>query len=207
MRRLFLLLSCCLCLWALTSARVDVIVTDDGAKYRGKIVKETSRAVTIQTKVGKVKIGRDRITQIIRTEELREEFAAKFKRIKSDADRAYKVGKWAKREGLRKEARQAWERAVELDGYHEEARRALKHRKHEGRWYTRDDYRTKVLGLIRYQGKWIKPEDKGKIDQGFVRTKEGKWILAEGRKEPRPRRARPKPRSTPGGGATTGRKS
>ena len=208
MRRRVLLIGC-LCLWALTSVRADVIVTDDGAKYRGKIVKETSRAVTIKTRVGNVTIGRDRITQIVRTAELREEFATKFKLAKRDADRSYKLGEWAEREGLAAEARQAWERAVELDGYHEGARRALKHRQHEGRWYAPDAYRSEVLGLVEYKGKWVKPEDKEKIDQGFVRTKEGKWILPEGVKEPRPRPAPPrpagpKPSSTPSAGTPKG---
>ena len=37
---------------ALIPARADVIRLENGATYRGKIVKETSRSVTIQTKVG-----------------------------------------------------------------------------------------------------------------------------------------------------------
>lgn len=200
MQRLVWLLIGTLCLVGLTRARADVVVTNDGAKYRGEIIKETSRAVTIKTRVGKVKISRDDISHIVREAELKADFKKRFESAKRDADKSYKLGKWAKREGLGDEARQAFERAVELDGYHEKAREALGHRQHQGRWYTPEAYRKDVLGLVLYKGKWIKPEDKEKLDQGFVRTKDGKWILPEGRdpKPARPRPARPKPPTSTG---------
>lgn len=184
-------------LWLGTVARADVIVTDSGAKYRGTIVKETSTHITIKTRVGEVKIPRDEISQIVRIDELRKEFEERFAQAKRDADAAFKVGQWATREELKPEAQRAYERAVELDGYHEGARKALGHYEHQGRWYTPEAYRTEVLGLVEHEGQWIKPEDRDKLAAGFVRQPDGQWVLPEGREEPMPARPRPSRETEP----------
>jgi hypothetical protein len=69
------------------------------------------------------------------------------------------MGKWAAERDLPISARKCYLRAVELDGFHQEAREALGHTFHEGRWYTGDAYKKQVLGLVRSpSGEWVKPE-------------------------------------------------
>jgi hypothetical protein len=192
----------CLLLTAtILAARADVIVTDDGATYRGKIVKETRSHLTIQTKVGKVRVPRASVSKIVRTAELRKTFHEKLARAtkSKDPDKLFQVGKWAKRENLRSEARQAWAEAIKLDAYHEKARRALKHRKHQGRWYSPNDYKRDVLKLVRHKGSWVTPLDKERLEAGLVKNAKGEWGLPPGATERAPRRpkpvaAKPKPR-------------
>ncbi len=95
-------------------------------------------------------------------------------------DAHFKMGKWAAERDLLVSARKCYERAVELDAYHQDAREALGHTFHEGRWYAPDAYKKQVLGLVKSpSGEWVKPEA---LAGGPVVTREKK----------RPKKATPK---------------
>ncbi|MGE0707877.1 MAG: DUF1570 domain-containing protein [Planctomycetota bacterium] len=72
---------------------------------------------------------------------------------------AYELALWARERGLLAEHQALLERTIALDGFHEGARRALGHKKHEGRWYSDDEYKQQVLGLVKDpDGRWVKPK-------------------------------------------------
>ena len=74
---------------------------------------------------------------------------------------SYELALWARDRGFLSESQALLAQTVALDGFHEGARQALGHRKHEGRWYSDDEYKTQVLGLVRGpDGRWApRPEE------------------------------------------------
>lgn len=72
----------------------------------------------------------------------------------------YELALWARERGFASESQRLLEQTVALDGFHEGARLALGHRQHEGRWYSDDEYKREVLGLVLGpDGRWVqRPE-------------------------------------------------
>ena len=69
----------------------------------------------------------------------------------------YELALWARDRGFAAESRGFMAKTVALDGFHEGARKALGHRQHEGRWYSDDEFKRDVLGLIKGpDGRWLK---------------------------------------------------
>ena len=69
----------------------------------------------------------------------------------------YELALWARDRGFAAESRGFLATTVSLDGFHEGARSALGHRKHEGRWYSDDEFKSQVLGLVKdSEGRWVK---------------------------------------------------
>lgn len=184
------------------AAHADIIHLESGGKYRGTIIKETSSRVTIKTKVGTVRVPRDEISRIVREDSAKATFKKRYKSLKAkqDAEGLYALGKWATQKGLKKSARKAFKRAIKLDAFHREAREALGHKLHKGRWYSPAEYKRVVQGLVKYKDRWVSPEDKERLEAGLVKNRDGVWVLPQRPEDPRAPRAaskrqRPKPRS------------
>ncbi|MBL4847001.1 MAG: DUF1570 domain-containing protein [Planctomycetes bacterium] len=77
----------------------------------------------------------------------------------------YELALWARNRGFAAESHGFLVQTVALDGFHEGARKALGHRKHEGRWYSDVEFKRDVLGLIKSaDGRWVKkPTPKPKV--------------------------------------------
>jgi hypothetical protein len=188
-RALLASLAACLVLLLCPLADADVIFLEDGGKHRGTITKETRRAVTIETGAGPVVIPRGNINKIVREVDPRSEFLKRYKKVRKsgDADALYALGAWAKTQKLEKEALRCFKRALRADAYHEKARQALGHRLYQGRWYSKADYEKVSSGLVKFEDRWVTPEEKEKLDLGLRRDPNGKWI------NPNAKRAAPPP--------------
>ncbi len=178
-------------------AWADVIHLEDGGKYRGKIVSETSRAVTIETAGGRLVVPRGQIARIVREEDAKETFQRRYDALVQapDAEAFYELGRWAEEKELPRRARGCFLRAVEADAFHAPSREALGHILYQGRWYSPEEYKREVEGLVPYQDRWVTPQEKDLLEQGFVQDEQGRWVLpgdptAEPRVLPRPK---PKP--------------
>jgi hypothetical protein len=117
------------------------------------------------------------------------------KRRKPATAEAYcDAARWAALHGLKSQASDAWNDALEKDPSCKAAHEALGHRFHDGRWMTEDDFQV-ATGHVKRDGKWITKADNEKLEQGweyvdgkllapddvkkakgFVKH-EGKWVL------------------------------
>ncbi len=120
-------------------ALADKLILRDGRVIEGKIVSEDREKVVIEQKYGRAAFARHEIREIVRERTPEEEFEEAFGRAKTAAD-FVALGKKAKEGGLAAPARRAFERALELDPENREAREALGHRLHEGRWWTEEEW-------------------------------------------------------------------
>lgn len=149
MKRMLLaaVLACLLC----ALAWGDVVHTYDGRKIAGKVVREEPDFVVVKTRYGgEITIDRADIERIERgklPEEIYEEKAGALK--ENDAEGHYELGQWCKEEGLGKQAKEQYHKAVAANPEHEAARKAL--------------------GYVKKDGKWILPKENGENETGSQR--------------------------------------
>lgn len=90
-------------------------------------------------------------------------YAGKSKALaKDDLKGHLALARWCRKHKLHQEARGEFQKVIALDGDHEEARSALGHRRHEGKWMTSEEY-NQAKGLVRFRGRWITPEERDVI--------------------------------------------
>ncbi len=162
-------------------AEADVVHLEAGGKIRGEIVEETATHVIVRTAYGSTHtIRRDEIAKIEREQDPDAEFERRFKAVPAgDAQGFFELGRFAQGKNLSARAKQAFTKAIEVDPEHAEARAALGHRKHRGRWYDEASYKKAVEGLVEWNGQWVTPAEKELLEQGFVRDDKGQWVRAE----------------------------
>jgi len=114
-----------------------VVVLKDGTELSGVLVRETDEEIAIRSAFGVTTIERSRVREIRRGENpWTKEFEERFARAEKigKASQFESLGTWSQKKGLEKEAKQAFQRALELDPESIIARRGLGQAKFEGRW-------------------------------------------------------------------------
>lgn len=167
----------------------DVIHLKDGRKIEGVIVKQDSKTVTIKTRFGQVEFAMSEVEEIEKKktkEQLYEEMVDKTN--PKDAGQMMVLVKWCYDNNLSSKAKKHLKQIISLDPNHEEARKLLGYVKYKGRWITgkekekleKEAERQKKIdaGFVEYNGEWIPKEDLENIKKGLVRH-EGKWVTAE----------------------------
>lgn len=141
-------------------AQADQIVTVNGTKIRGQIVKATSREVQIRDSRGLVMtVPRDEIQEIIK-EDNKAVFAERFEELKdSDFNGLIALAKWAKKNGLKDQSKSCLKRVLKSDPEHPKARKRLGYEKVDGKWLRGSKLRA-AKGLVKYKGKWITTEER-----------------------------------------------
>ena len=159
------------------AATADIIYLNTGGIVKGQIVDEDPDEVIVKTRFGEIPINKDDIDFIERGTD-KEIFQQRLKKINmNDSDAIVELGGWAQTVGLKKEAKQMFEKAIEIEPDHYFARTELGHRKHKGKWMSQDEY-NKAIGLVKYEGEWVTKEDAQKLEAGFVRYGDD-WIKKE----------------------------
>ncbi|MCC6405684.1 MAG: hypothetical protein IT453_00860 [Planctomycetes bacterium] len=165
-------------------ARADTLVLKDGRRIEGKVVRETTTTVTVETSTGKQDFARADVLEIKLGKTPREVFKEREAAART-ADDFYELGAWAETQKLKSFAKGAYKRAVELDPQHERANTALGLVKYKDRWLTpeerdrvsaADEEAEKLAqGFVRHEGVWVTREDKEKYDRGLVPFR-GRWV-------------------------------
>ncbi|HVY61988.1 MAG TPA: DUF1570 domain-containing protein [Planctomycetota bacterium] len=161
-------------------ARADVVYLEGGGRVRGEIISETPQQVVVKTPTGAIVVKRDEIARIERDRNPEQEYQERAKKI-ADGDAAgwFELGKWASAKGLKEPAEAAYRKAIAFDPEHAGAREALGYRKYNGKWYDDVSYKKAVEGLVEYKGRWVTPDEREKLEQGFTRNDKGEWVRAE----------------------------
>jgi hypothetical protein len=158
------------------AATADIIYLLNGNRIEGDIVDEGDDVVKIRTRVGVQEVYRDDIDRIERLKDPRAEYQRRAKSLSATggARQWFQLGEWALDKGLDDLARQAWERSIVLDPEYEAARERLGYVRYRGQWLTDAEHK-RAQGYVMHEGRWVTPDEKEKLDAGFVRM-DGQWV-------------------------------
>ncbi|RME03762.1 MAG: DUF1570 domain-containing protein [Planctomycetota bacterium] len=162
-----------LLLLALPPLWADTIYKYDGTVLKGKIIAHDEYYVTMKITYGKgivsiVRIDREDIARITFEKSPEEIHEERLKKCKTAED-YYRLGKWAQSKKLPIHAIKDFERALELDPNYKPAHLALGHKFYRGRWWTKEEYNEKVLGLVYRQGRWMTKAQARRLEEELRR--------------------------------------
>jgi hypothetical protein len=146
------------------SAAADVIHLKHG-KVEGVVVERTTERLVVQTKAGKVTLDPAEVVRVERKTtplSLYREMAADVE--PDDAAGHYALGLWCAKNKLFRQAREEFEKTIELDPNHAGARKRLGYVHKDGEWMTRAEAK-RADGLVLHDGKWITPEERDTIER------------------------------------------
>jgi tetratricopeptide (TPR) repeat protein len=89
-----------------------------------------------------------------------------------DVSSQYNLGLWCEQNKLPEQAQAQFEKVIELNPNHTDARKKLGHVKYQDKWQTPDEMRAQGLEL--YKGKWI-PYEQAMKAQGYIKF-EDQWV-------------------------------
>lgn len=136
----------------------DVVILKNGRSLEGIVSREGTDYV-IETDTWKITIPEDEVKNVETKPYPLIEFREKFSKLDpQDAEGFYKLGLWAKDNGLYKSARGCFEKVLSINENHEGARKELGYEKYQNNWLTHDEVMV-LKGFIKYEGKWITKEE------------------------------------------------
>ena len=142
--------------WLLpTGSRADVVHLRSGGEIHGKVldVQPDDRQYVVQTNAGRVTVDRFAVERIVEHTPALEEYVQRASGVPDTVEAHWKLAQWCRDRELRDEAAAHFERILELEPEHTEARIALGYRGVGGRWLTREELMTE-RGLVMYRGKY-----------------------------------------------------
>jgi len=168
--RWFLLL---LFMFLLGPVTADVVHLKSGGKIEGEVIEDGWR---VRVKLPDGSIVEFKPDDVLKIEydalSPAEEFEKRLSEIpKDDAEAFYRLAKWCKSKGLKKEMRECLEKAIELEPDHTGARTMLGYVRHKGKWVLFEDMMSEK-GLVKYKGRWMTPAERDKL---LFKEREKKW--------------------------------
>lgn len=102
-----------------------------------------------------------------------------------DVEKILELARTWKKDGKAKESKAAFERVVEIDPKNEEARKGLRHKFYDGKWfktyselskYRREETkRMEAKGFAKHGDEWVRIEDLPYLRTGLVKGEDGVW--------------------------------
>jgi hypothetical protein len=138
----------------------DEVYLQGGGKLTGVVVERTATSLIIETGPGRVGVPLSRVKRVVRAPSHLAEFQRRATALApGDLSGWLALGEWARRHDLDTQAREAFERARQLDPDNAAAQSALGNVAVDGRWMSPDDAR-RAQGLVPFEGEWISPEER-----------------------------------------------
>lgn len=118
------------------------------------------------------------------------EFDRRLAEAKGDAEKLWKLYQWCLDTSRDASGRETLRAVIRADTDHLEARNALGHVRHNGRWFTSQkkvdqalakqrDKEAKAAGMVKFDGEWVEPADLPFLEKGLVRGPNGDWLTPE----------------------------
>ena len=168
-----------------SAASADVLHLRKGGRLEGILVAENVSSVTIDVGMGRVTLPKTSIDRIERKTSALSEFRRRLDAIAPGDVQSYvELARYAIENGMRGEARIAWTRVVSLDPRNAEAHLALGHVLVNGT-YVEEDEANRARGLVRFEGRWVTPEEQAARDALSRRSAADDRRVAEARRAAR----------------------
>ena len=156
-------------IWAVVAALLaspavaDEIALKGGGRVSGEIVERTETALKVDIGAGRITVPLESVVEIREGSsplgEYRERAAAL---APGDVTGWRELARWASKEGLAHQAREAYSRVLTSMPDDPEANRALGRVHHDGRWMKEADaYRAECY--VEFEGEWLLPEERQAI--------------------------------------------
>ena len=177
------------------TAAADEIQLKSGGSVHGRIIEDAGGKLKIETGSGTITVDRADVVSIRPGRTAMDDFDDRRAVLDEDASSFARLGAWAERRGLRRQAREMFEKTVELDAENETARRALGFVRYDGKWLTREEVNL-AMGLVREGDRWVSPAERllhetARVEAELARLKAGiekERIALERKFEPKPER-------------------
>ncbi|MBN1807749.1 MAG: hypothetical protein JW909_01690 [Planctomycetes bacterium] len=156
-----LFVAAALILFAGLRLSADIVITTDGRKIEGDVKLEGTEYV-IKTYFGAtIRISKYEVKEVKYTAApitvFTKDWKALGKKKDATADEYYELGKYATKYRLKKQATQAYEKAISIDKDHQGAREAMGLTLYKGEWVSASSLRSK--GLMKVGDEWVSREE------------------------------------------------
>ena len=143
-----------------------IVVLKTGDEVIGEIVEENDEKIWVKSAFGVTSIQMDRVESVIRGEEVdRREYSQREKRAtrRGSASGWFSLGKWARERGMAQPAREAFEKALEINPEHEPSKIALGWGKVDDQWKTPTEAEALIAKGWRRDGERLTPPTGGTV--------------------------------------------
>ena len=114
---------------------------------------------------------------------LDDDYKTRLKDAGEDPAKLWALYEWTLEDKTRKKYRKrVLNKIIKVDADHRQAHEALGHFEFEGQWFKSERDRDKFIekiaeerGLVKYDGKWVEPEDVAYLDRGWKKDDVGLW--------------------------------
>lgn len=140
-----------------TVALGDVVHLKNGGSIEGQVV-PAEDGIILKLPAGEVRISHEAIDRIEKKASPLDEYQKRLAQLDADDVNAqYKLGLWARANGLKGQAKRHFEKAIAIYPDHGAARQALGYRRVGDQWLNEDE-EMRARGLVRFDGQWMAPE-------------------------------------------------
>ena len=137
----------------------DEVFIKGAGSISGRIVDQTATQVVVDVGGGTIGIAMAKVDRIVKAATDLDEFDARAGRLgRWDIEGWRALGRWATRQGLDQQARQAFERILAVAPDDPEAEGALGFVFLEDRWVP-EDVAYRAQGFVKFEGEWMLPAE------------------------------------------------
>src|SRR3972149_7836682 len=160
------------------AAWADMVGPKTGGAIHGEMANAGDKQSTgyeITPDGGRMTIPRSEVVRVVSQSPQQDEYHRRARAAADTVDAHLQLAEWCREQKLISEYRDELAKILELDPNHEQARRALGHRKEHGNWQSRDELMA-ARGLIWYDGKYYTQHHIELLDQAkAARETDADW--------------------------------
>lgn len=152
-------LLCCLLFLMPSLALADEVYLKGAGTISGRITEQTEASVTVDVGGGTMSVPMSRVDRIVKGRSPLDDYDERAQQLApDDIDGWRKLGRWADKQGLPAQSREAYGTVLKTAPDDAEAREALGFVRLNGQWMTQDEaYRAQ--GYVKFDGEWMTAQE------------------------------------------------